>query len=57
VPEPAPRQQIPEHLVIDVGPIYPPPEAYSSCYYVITVLGHHPDGFGLLGERTFSVNA
>jgi hypothetical protein len=57
VPEPAPRQQGPEHLVIDVGPIYPPPEAYSSCYYVITVLGHHPDGFGLLGERTFSVNA
>jgi len=24
--------------------------------YVITVLGHHPDGYGLMGERTFTVN-
>jgi hypothetical protein len=42
-----------EHCSIDVT--FQVPNAPAG-RYVVTVLGHHPDGFGLMGERSFAVH-
>jgi hypothetical protein len=52
-----------KHLLASIDPAeqcsfdltFQVPNAHAG-RYVITVLGHHADGFGLMGERTFTVN-